>query len=239
MASRDVWWSMATTRPRQRLPASQVLFGAIVVLVGLLLLLETTDTYPTGGLLAYVPSLFVLVGLWAFVRSGFRSVLGPSFLVIVAGAWQLVALDLVTVDRLVAYWPVLLIVVGLSLVFGRYRSRARGSDADHSSLFAAFGGVERRNTSQSFASADLTALFGGVELDLRDAAIAEPPARINAVALFGGAEIVVPREWNVQLDVLPVLGGAADDRARSEGVHEAVDLVVTGFCAFGGVSVTD
>jgi predicted membrane protein len=99
--------------------------------------------------------------------------------------------------------------------------------------------VEKRNTSRQFTGADLTAIFGGTELDLRDATVAERPARINAVAMFGGVDIIVPRDWNVQLDVLPVLGGATDDRPRRETQHDDIDLVVTGFAAFGGVSVTD
>jgi hypothetical protein len=128
---------------------------------------------------------------------------------------------------------------GASILFGRFRTRARSSDDDYSTLFAALGGVERRNTSKAFEGADLTAVFGGAELDLRDAEIVDRPARINAVALFGGAEVIVPRDWNVRMDVLPILGGASDDRPRREEQHDSVDLEVTGFVAFGGISVSD
>lgn len=223
----------------RRLPTSQFLLGAIVILIGLLLLLETTGVSPTGTALLYVPSLFVLVGAWALVRSRFRNVVGPLVLIAVAGAWQLVALGYATVDQVVVYWPVLLIAFGLSIVLGQYRSNVRATDDAVTSAVAAFGSVETRNTSASFTGGDLTAVFGGTELDLRDAEIEIPPARINAVALFGGVEIVVPREWTVQMDVLPVLGGASDDRPRRESRSDDIDLVVTGFAAFGGVSVTD
>jgi predicted membrane protein len=229
----------STTAPARRLPTSQLLFGALIVLIGLLLLLDTTDVYPTGSLLVYAPSLFVLVGLWALVRSGFRSVVGPVFVILIAGTAQLVALDLATVDQLVVLWPVLIVAFGLSIVLGLYRSRVRSTDERYTSAFAVFGGAERRNTASGFTGADLTAVFGGVELDLRDAEIADRPARVNAVALFGGVDVIVPREWNVTMDVLPILGGASDERPRREEQHETVDLEVTGFAAFGGVSVTD
>jgi hypothetical protein len=39
--------------------------------------------------------------------------------------------------------------------------------------------------------------------------------------------------------VLPILAGASDDRPRRESEHDEIDLIVTGFTAFGGVSVTD
>ena len=228
-----------TTAPARRLPTGQVLFGALIVLVGILLLLDTTNVFETRRLLAYAPSLFVLLGLWVLVQSGFRTVVGPVLLVAVAGAWQLVTLGYATVGQLVAYWPILVVAFGLSVILGQYRARAIVTEDAHSSLFAAFGGVERRNASKAFVGADLTAVFGATELDLRDAAVVDRPARITAMALFGGAEIVVPRDWNVQMDVLPVFGGASDDRGRREETHESVDLVVTGFTAFGGVSVTD
>ena len=232
--------SMATTTSRgRRLPTSQQLFGAIVVLIGVLLLLDTTGVVETAELVVYVPSLFVLVGVWALVQSRLRNLVGPVVLIGVAAAWQLVALDYATTDEVVAFWPVLLIAFGASVILGQYRSRVTATEDSHTSSFAAFGGVERRNTSKSFTGADLTAAFGGSELDLRDAEVANRPARINAVALFGGVDIVVPREWNVRMEVLPILGAATDERARTENVNDEVDLVVTGFVAFGGISVSD
>lgn len=210
-----------------------------MILVGVLLLLQTTGLLPTRSLLLYVPSLFVAVGIWALVQSRFRNLVGPIVLIGVAGAWQLVALEYATVDQVVVFWPVLVIAFGLSIVLGQYRSRVRATDDAYTSTFAAFGSVEKRNTSSSFTGGDLTAVFGGAELDLRDVEIEERPAQVNAVALFGGVDVIVPREWNVRMDVLPILGGASDDRPRREGQHEEVDLVVTGFAAFGGVSVVD
>lgn len=230
---------MSTTSTPRRFPTSQVLFGALVLLIGVLLLLDTVGIVSTGDLLVYTPSLLVLVGVWALVQSGFRNVVGPVVLVGVAGCVQLLLLDVVTFDQLVVLWPVLIVAFGLSVILGTYRSRVRNTDDTFSSLFAAFGGVDARNTSQSFRGADLTAAFGGAELDLRDAAIVDRPVKINAVALFGGAEVIVPRDWNVRMDVLPVLGAATDERPRRGEERDEVDLVVTGFAAFGGVSVTD
>lgn len=233
---------MATTsRYTGRRPASQTIFGALVVLLGVLLLLNTTELYDTGFLLEYVPSLFVLVGLYALVASDFRNVAGPLVIVLVAGAWQLVTLEFVPASDLVQFWPVLLVVFGLSIVASRFRAKTQAVGDQFVSAVALFGGSEKRATSKSFAGADLTALFGGVELDLRDAAIetAQSPARISATATFGAVEVVVPREWNVQIDVLPLFGAAEDERPRREEEHEDVDLFVTGFAAFGAVSVTD
>lgn len=221
--------------------SSQALLGALVALLGIVLLVDTTGTYETGSLLRYVPSLFVLVGLYALVVSGFRNVFGPLVVIVLAGATQLVALDVITAEQLVAYWPALLIAFGLSLVLGRFRARATATDSARIDVFAAFGGNEQHATSKAFTGGAVTALFGGAEIDLRDAVVVDRPARINATALFGGVEVIVPRDWNVRMDVLPILAGAEDERPRRErdAEHEEIDLVVTGFAAFGGISVTD
>jgi hypothetical protein len=222
--------------------SSRAVLGGVVILVGLVLLARTTGVYDTGPLLRYVPSLFVLVGLYALVASGFRNVTGPLLLVLAAGAWQLVALDLLQGSTVLDLWPVLLILLGLSIALGQVRPRAAGTESDYLNAFALFGGVERRATSPRFRGADLTALFGGTTLDLRDVerASGDEPVRVNATVLFGGAEVVAPREWNVRLDALPILGGVEDSRLRTEGDgHEGVDLVVSGFVAFGGIEVTD
>lgn len=230
---------MATSR--RRLVSSQVLLGALFVLVGLVLLGRTTDLYDLGFVWDFVPSLFVLLGLYAMVRSGFRNVFGPLLIVAVAGAWQLVTLEYVTADEVWQFWPLFIVLFGLSLIAGQVRTRRRPATADdeYVSALAIFGGAEKRSVSSAFTGANLTAMFGGTELDLRDAEIADPPAHVSAIALFGGVSVIVPRDWNVELDVLPILGGAADDRPRREREHDDIDLVVSGFAAFGGVSVED
>lgn len=229
---------MAAKDRRSGIP-TQLVFGALVVLVGIVLLLDTTGVYDTRPLLDYVPALVILLGMYALWRGGLRNFFGPLLVIVLAGAWQLAALDVVEWEELWDFWPVFLIVFGLSLVLSYWRRSPGETSTNHVSSFAIFGGSEKRSNSKEFRGADLTAMFGGAELDLRDAAVADPPARISAVALFGGVEIIVPRDWNVQLEVLPILGGASDERPRRPEAHEGVDLVVSGFAAFGGVGIED
>jgi hypothetical protein len=217
---------------------SQVVLGVLVVLVGIALLAETTDLADVDVFWTYVPSLFILLGVYAFVASGFRNVIGPLIIVGVAAAWQLVTLEYLTAEKVTQFWPLLIVLFGLSIILGQYRSRAKSVEGTYVTALGIFGGSEKR-ASGTFTGADLTALFGGASLDLRDAEPEDRPVHVSVTAMFGGVEVVVPREWNVQLDVLPIFGGASDDRARSEDEHEGVDLVVTGFAAFGGVAIED
>jgi hypothetical protein len=198
--------------------------------------------YDTGRLLRFTPLLFVAAGLYALVASRLRNVFGPVVLVGVAGAAQAVTLGYASVDQVLAYWPVLLVAFGASLVVGAYRGRAgvEGTTSAFVTAFAMFGANEKRAVGASLRGADLVAVFGGATLDLRD--VERPtdgPVRVSATALFGAVELVAPRDWNVRIDVLPVLGGAEDSRLREPADHDEVDLVVDGFAAFGVVEVRD
>jgi predicted membrane protein len=222
-----------------RLLSTQGVVGGVIVVLGLLLLLDTTGVFETGPLFRFTPSLFVLVGLYALYASRFRNLVGPVTLIVVAGSVQLVTLDIVEWADLVVLWPALVILFGLSLLAGRFRRRVPTTERSYLELLAVFGGVNRRAVGSEFEGASLTALFGGTTLDLRDVRPAERPVEVTVMVLFGGAEVVVPRGWNVEFDVLPVLGGTDDERLRVEPDHEGVDLVLRGTVAFGGVTVTD
>jgi len=222
--------------------STQALTGAIIVLIGGLLLLGTTGAYDVGALWRYVPSLFVLLGVWALYRSGLQNVTGPVILIVVAGTIQLLALDLVTGDVIARWWPLLVVLFGLSVLLGRWRQRRRIPDVstDDFDLIGIFGGTERRVTSGSFHGGTATALFGGVDVDLRDATITDPPAVVTVTAIFGGVEITAPEEWVVEVDAIPVFGGVEDERPRrpSDAAQpDEPDLLVTGFVAFGAISI--
>jgi predicted membrane protein len=223
--------------------STQALTGAVVVVVGVLLLLGTTGVYDVGGLWRYVPSLFVVLGLWAVYRSGFRNLAGPAVLILVAGTVQLLALGLVTGADVAAWWPLLVVLFGLSLLAGHWRGRRRvpGVAAADVDLLGIFGGTQRRVTSAAFRGGSVTAIFGGVDVDLRAAGVEDPPAVITATALFGGVEIDVPDDWIVEIDALPLFGAVEDDRIRlpPDATDDGdPDLIVTGVVAFGGISVT-
>jgi hypothetical protein len=93
--------------------------------------------------------------------------------------------------------------------------------------------------SQDFRAADVSAMFGGIELDLRKAAIAAEFATVDVSAMFGGIEIRVPETWTVESKGVGILGGFADE-TRPPAPDPAVKpqrLVVTGTAIFGGVAI--
>src|SRR5258708_39293331 len=76
-----------------------------------------------------------------------------------------------------AFWPLMLIALGLFVLWGSLEWRSKpvafkSSTSDPRTTLneaVVFGGLERRMTSQDFQGGDVTAIFGGVELDLTEA----------------------------------------------------------------------
>lgn len=223
-----------------RFRSDRLTTGGLIVLVGLLLLLSTTDFVATEALWDYLPLVFVALGVWALVRSRFRNLTGPVMVVAVAGTYQARNLGFLTDQQIGEWWPLFVVLFGVLYVLGRSR-RTRGvsveaSDAGTISIVSVFSGTHRRVTGEGFRGGDVLAAFGGAELDLRDARVADPPATVECLVAFGGAELQVPEDWTVDIDVLSLFGGSEDTRPPT-GTGGDVDLVVTGLALFGGVSV--
>jgi hypothetical protein len=223
-----------------RLRTDRLTTGGLIILAGLLLLLSTTDFVATENLWDFVPAVFVALGAWALVRSRLRNLTGPVMVIAVAGTFQARNLGYVTDAHIGTWWPLFVVLFGVLYVVGRSR-RSRGvsvsaGDAGDVSLLSVFGDSQRTVAGSGFRGGDVVAVFGGSKLDLRDADVSDPPATVECLVAFGGAEIHVPEDWTVDIDVLGLFGGSEDKRPPS-GRDGEVDLVVTGLALFGGVSV--
>ncbi len=96
-------------------------------------------------------------------------------------------------------------------------------------------------TSQDFQGGDITAIFGGIELDLTEANIQTNEATLAITAIFGGVEVRVPPNWQVAFRGAPIFGGVEDKTRTSRVVDPANPnlkvLVITGAVIFGGLEI--
>ena len=121
--------------------------------------------------------------------------------------------------------------------FGSGPARPAGTTAD-AHVFSAFSGHEARNASQDFRYAEVTAIFGGSSLDLRDAKLSPEGARVDITALFGGADVIVPDGWALQVSSTPIFGGV-DNRTSNPGTPSEGQPVlhVNATAIFGGAGI--
>jgi hypothetical protein len=100
--------------------------------------------------------------------------------------------------------------------------------------------VEKRLNSREFRGGRLQAIFGGIELDLRDAEMIETEAVIHANAIFGGIELRVPETWFVAARGQGVFGGFSDSTRYSppsDPEKPKKTLIILGTALFGGVEI--
>ena len=105
-------------------------------------------------------------------------------------------------------------------------------------LVAIFGGVERKGRWLVEPTTNVTCLFGGVNLDFRQAVLSQREVTVNATCAFGGVEITVPPGVRVIGSNVAIFGGndlPADDAATM--APDAPVIRLTGVVLFGGVSV--
>jgi predicted membrane protein len=133
------------------------------------------------------------------------------------------------------------IIIGIVvLTNARWFSKERwhtesSSSSDMIDMVNIFGGGERRFMSQNFRGGKISCIFGGGEIDLTRASLAEGTSELEVACVFGGVSLIVPPDWNIIIDVTPVLGGFSDSRKFSGSVIDmSKTLVVKGAVVFGG-----
>lgn len=110
------------------------------------------------------------------------------------------------------------------------------SNAQPDRMVAIFGGVNRKGRWRVRKQSQALALFGGMDLDLRDAVFEDKVVEISGFWCFGGMEIKVPAGIEVQDQVAGIFGGS-DVSDVGEPQPGAPTLVIKGLALFGGVSV--
>ena len=107
---------------------------------------------------------------------------------------------------------------------------------DYLDDIAVFGGGHKIIHSDSFKGGNITAIFGGSEIDLTQCKLAPGENIIDVVIIFGGTTIVIPNNWDVILNVTPLFGGFSNKKSRyvKSGTEPAGMLIIKGVVIFGG-----
>ena len=139
--------------------------------------------------------------------------------------------------------PVVLVVIGLSFIFkdsigGKVNKKIKELNKnrkENDECCAAFSGQNLKFDGEEFKGKDLTAIFGGIECDLRRAIITSDQV-INATAIFGGIDIFVPDNVKVKVQSTSIFGGASD-KNKNVVAEDSHTLYINATCIFGGVEI--
>lgn len=227
--------------------------GLLLVAFGLGLLLDSLGMYAFGDFFGtWWPSILMIVAV-VQIAMGRSQWFWPCILFVAGALLQASELGMLPIGFWSAFWPCVLILTGISVLVNRGHKKKIADLSGNNALFggstqnisgdrvarsAIFGGQELRVSSKNFAGGELTAVFGGIEIDLRDADIEAPNAVLTVSAIFGGVEIRVPPHWHIVVQGTPIFGGIEDKTFRMPNMTvQGPTLLIDVTAVFGGVEI--
>lgn len=232
--------------------------GVVLIVIGLFLFLQNLHLAVPYWVFSW-KMLLIVVGLLFAIKHRFRG--GPWFVMVLVGGIFLAEDILPWPINLPRYgWPLVLVIVGIFILTKRPHVRAAKEESrkrwaekweaasyqsaimsatgeDYVSASAIFGGTDRVVLSKNFQGGDITAVFGGSEINLIQADF-NGTVILEANAIFGGIELIIPSNWEVKLEVNTVFGGVDDKRQVDQMTHNTGKmLILRGSCIFGGIDI--
>ncbi|MHB9011381.1 MAG: LiaF transmembrane domain-containing protein [Ignavibacteriaceae bacterium] len=223
--------------------SNRIILGLILIFVGGLYLLSTLDliNFNVHHIIFSLPFWAIIWGL-VIIKNSRNKAFG--ILLVFLGALFLIPRIFPNVYyNSDIFFPVLIIAFGIYLMFkrninwhhchNRFNKQVNKDQLDDVSIF---GGGHKVIISENFKGGNITAIFGGSEIDLSNCKLAEGENVIDVLLMFGGTSIFVPKEWNVNVNVTPLFGGFSNKWRRNfSGPFDSTrTLVIKGVALFGG-----
>ena len=237
--------------PPGPLHSTRLWVGLAIIFLGVLAALDNLRVFQHVSLIRLWPLVLVVMGLTRLGQNKpERGIPGP----ILIGAGAFLLLLTFGGENLAEFvGPFFIVLLGIFIVTkALQKNRSVPAElASHDNFLsgtAIFGGAKRRPATPGFKGGDMTAIFGGFELDLRSTTLDGETVRVDVFILFGGGEIRVPQGWDVAMKGTTI-AGAFEDKTLHLPAPEVLDgvlppatrptLVLTGLALFGGLTVTN
>ena len=220
-----------------------IIWGIVLILVGLViggnaLGITNIDLFFDGWW-----TLFIIIPcLTGLFKENEKT--GNIIGLIIGVALLLACQNIIDFDMIAKLWfPVILVGIGVSIIFkdtfgGKINEQIKKLNENkegQNEYCSTFSGQKLKFDGEKFTGADLTAVFGGIECDLRKAII-ESDVVINTSSIFGGIDIFVPENVKVKVKSSSIFGGVSDKKKHSENT-ESHTIYINSTCVFGGVEI--
>lgn len=240
--------------------------GLILIAIGILFALQSLGWIEGFEIWEFWPLILIFVGINHLVRPrqpGHRTwgvieiAFGSFFLLRTLGVFWI---------SFWKVWPFFFVFAGIHLIWQAWFSRRPGGSdigqhahegamagleatrgfRDETSTsrtleeLAVFGGGDRVVRTDDFRGGSVSVIFGGFDIDLREAVMVGDSAIIDVFVCFGGLDLRVPGEWSVIIQATPIFGSSEYKPAPGGPLPAGAPrktLTITGAVIFGGVEV--
>ena len=205
------------------------LFGILIILIGIIFLGNNLEIWNIDIFFKGWWTLFIIV---PSIKGLLKKEYITSLLGITIGVLLLLSSNNVIEWTLVGkiFLPMVIIMVGVSMLF---KSKTIIRDKEKDIYYGIFSGTEEKITKLN-KNLTCISIFGGVDLDLRNAKI-EKDVKIECISIFGGTDIHLPSNIIVKSSGIPVFGGFENKKNNEKNTTNTVYIDYV--CIFGGVDV--
>lgn len=136
--------------------------------------------------------------------------------------------------------PILIVYFGFAVLFGdkvdktinkKIESLNKNGGSNYSAIFSS---QEISLNDKNLNGLTLDAVFGGLEFNLSNCVI-DNDVVINASAVFGGIDIIIPKDVNVIVRSTSIFGGV--DNKNRKNINDKPTIYINATCVFGGVDI--
>ena len=225
----------------------RVLLGGILIVLGGIFLLNTMNilNFRIAHVIFSWPFIMLVIGLFVLVNTekkflgGILSGIGALFLI--PRIFPQVDYD----GGIII--PIFFIVLGIYIILKKrkvdisegFTTATSKLNRDKIDDVSIFGGGNKIISSSNFQGGNITAVFGGSEINLINCQLAEGDNVLDVLCVFGGTTIILPKEWDVVINVTSILGGFSNKAIRNPSVviDQSRTLHIKGLAMFGGGEV--
>jgi len=224
----------------------RVLLGGILIILGGIFFISTWiyENFNPWNIIFSWGSLWLVLGVVILVKTD-KKILGSILSGI--GLFLLLGDFIPQLSKPGIIIPIIFILLGMYIIIKK-RKLDSGSEftSDSSKVnrdkiddVSIFGGGTKIISSSNFQGGNITAIFGGSEINLINCQLAEGDNVLDVLCVFGGTTIVLPKEWDVVINVTSILGGFSNKAIRNPSVviDQSRTLHIKGLAMFGGGEV--
>ena len=220
---------------------SNIIWGIIFVLVGVVLILDRLDIFKFDIFFSGWWTLFIIIPSFVGLLTD-REKTGNLIFLIIGISLLLVMQDVITFEILwKLFFPIIFVLIGLSLIFKDSISRKvrkeikkiNKKDLKFNEYNAIFAGEDLNFSGNSVSNMELSAIFGGMNIDLREAKIPNE-LLIEATSIFGGIDIFVPDDVCVKTTGTNIFGGNTNKKINNDSKKT---IYIESLCLFGGIDI--
>ncbi len=223
---------------------SSVLWGIVLVFIGVVLGLNALNITDARLFFKGWWTLFIIVPCFINLLTS-KSKTG-NLIGLIIGVLLLLSCQNIIEFKIV--WkltlPIIIIIIGLSCIFKNVignkinqkidEINKKNKNKEGNEYASTFSGQKLNFANEKFEGCTISAVFGGLDLDLRNSVIKEDVV-IKASAIFGGITIIAPEDANIKVVSNSIFGGVSNKKENQEKTK--VTIYVNATCLFGGVDI--